>query len=49
MWDPQNPLVLINSKILKEGDQIEGFKIQKIEKNSVDMTRNGVMYKALLE
>jgi len=35
---PDNPSALINDKIVKVGDVIEGAKVVKINKNSVDMS-----------
>jgi hypothetical protein len=35
MWDETNPQVIINGKISKAGDSIEGFIIEKIERNKV--------------
>ena len=35
LWHSKHPLVLLNGRILKEGDEILGAKVKKIEKKRV--------------
>jgi hypothetical protein len=47
MWDPVDPAVLINGKILGIGDTPEGFKILKINKDSIEVVKDSQMYKVV--
>lgn len=38
IYDPKMPRAIINNTIVREGDVIEGAKVVKIKKNSVDLT-----------
>ncbi len=37
IWDEVNPQVIINGKISKVGDSVEGFVVEKIEKQKVTL------------
>lgn len=37
MWDDENPQVIINNRISKVGDSIDGFILEKIEKQKVTL------------
>lgn len=41
MYTPGKPLVVINDNIWAEGDTVSGFKILRIEENSVKVASNG--------
>ncbi|NQU95854.1 MAG: hypothetical protein HQ549_06505 [Candidatus Omnitrophica bacterium] len=41
MYTPGKPLVVINDNVWAEGDTVSGFKILKIEENSVKVASNG--------
>ena len=41
MYTPKRPLAVINDNIWAEGDTVSGFKILRIEKNSVKVASNG--------
>jgi len=38
-----SPIAIINNQFLRLGDEIQGFKVQKIEKNRVQLNRDGRM------
>ena len=44
MWEEQTPLALINNVPLKEGGDISGFKVEKISRNEVLLSRGGKSY-----
>ena len=37
----ENSMVIINGRILQEGDEIDGYKIIKIYRNKVELTKYG--------
>jgi len=37
MWDEENPQVIINNKISRVGDSVDGFIVEKIEKQKVTL------------
>ena len=38
IYDPKAPFALINGRVIKESDELDGFRIDKISKDRVDMT-----------
>lgn len=38
IYDPKAPFALINGRVVKESDEIDGFRIDKISKAKVEMT-----------
>jgi len=44
-WKDEGIVAIINGKVLKEGDNIEGYRIIKIEKNSVILSYNKQKFK----
>ncbi|GAB4310929.1 MAG: hypothetical protein Kow0059_00640 [Candidatus Sumerlaeia bacterium] len=47
MWDLHDPAALVNGKILTVGDSIEGFKIIKINKDSLEVSKGVMIYKVV--
>jgi hypothetical protein len=47
MWDPVEPAALINGKIYNVGDKIQGYKILKINKDSVEVTKGSLIFKVV--
>lgn len=45
IWDKNKPLALINGKIVTTGDTIKGFIITKIDKTTIELERNGEVFK----
>lgn len=41
VWDERMPVVMVNEKILKAGDEIEGYTIGRITQESVVFSRDG--------
>ena len=41
MYSPTNPQAIVNGKMVKEGDMINGFLIKKIDPNSVSVVSEG--------
>ena len=44
MWDKSQPMAMINGKIVEPGDKIEGVRIVKIHKTSVEFEKEGKYY-----
>jgi hypothetical protein len=45
----ENSVIMINDKILKTGDIIEGYRIEKIEQKSVTLNKSGKVLKLFLQ
>ena len=44
VWDKTQPMAMINGKIVEPGDKIEGVRIVKIHKTSVEIEKEGKHY-----
>jgi len=44
VWDKTQPMAMINGKIVEPGDKIEGVRIVKIHKTSVEIEKEGKQY-----
>jgi hypothetical protein len=44
VWDQDMPMAMINGRIVEEGDKIEGVRILKIHKISVEIEKDGKSY-----
>lgn len=44
LWDEKIPLAIINDSILREGDSIDGLKIERIEKGKVTLIKGDETY-----
>ncbi len=44
VWDKTEPMAMINGKIVEEGDKIEGVRIVKILKTTVEIEKEGKHY-----
>ena len=44
VWDKAMPMAMINGRIVEEGDKIEGVRIVKIHKISVEIEKDGKSY-----
>jgi len=47
IWGSPNPQAIINGKVLKVGDTIEGAKIINISKNGIDIIYEGRLFSLL--
>lgn len=45
MWDIRNPAAIVNGKIVSVGDLVDGFKVMKINRDSIEVTKGVIMYK----
>jgi len=41
IYDPGGSLAIINGKVLREGDVLNGYKVAQIQKSCVNMSREG--------
>lgn len=41
IYDPKAPFALINGRVIKEADELNGFRIDRISKDKVEMTNTG--------
>lgn len=41
IYDPKAPFALINGRVIKESDELNGFRIDRISKDKVEMTNTG--------
>ena len=48
LWQPTDPLVMINSEIYKIGDSVEGLTVHKIEENSVTFEYMKLTYEIVI-
>ena len=44
MWDSKNPLAIINSEVVKVGDELHGMKVAEITEKSVVLEYEGKEY-----
>jgi type II secretory pathway component PulC len=44
LYSQDNPAAVIGSKIVHEGDVVDGVKVVKINKNAVEFEKNGVKW-----
>ncbi len=49
MWDNKEPIALINSLALKQGETIQGSKVISIHSKSVDLSSDGKIWTLTLE
>lgn len=49
MWDIRNPGAIINGKIVGVGDVIDGYKIMKINRDSLEVSKGMILYKVQFE
>ncbi len=47
LWSEDAPMAIINGEVAKEGDYIEGVKIEKIETESVSISYQNKVYKLI--
>ena len=48
IWDEKQPLVIINSRVLKAGDMIEDFLVVEIKQDSVILSKGGQNFEVQL-
>jgi len=48
VYDPKAPFALINGRVIKESDELDGFRIDKISEDNVEMTNTQDNNKVIL-